>query len=41
MYGPDAEFISYKKVLLEMDQELAESVQLVSFQSVSSSFLGE
>uniref|UniRef100_A0A3P8UPX0 alanine transaminase n=1 Tax=Cynoglossus semilaevis TaxID=244447 RepID=A0A3P8UPX0_CYNSE len=41
VYGPDAEFISYKKVLLEMDQELAESVQLVSFQSVSSSFLGE
>ncbi|XP_058495168.1 alanine aminotransferase 2-like isoform X2 [Solea solea] len=41
VYGPHAHFISYKKVLFEMDPELSETVQLVSFHSLSSGCMGE
>jgi alanine transaminase len=34
-------FISFKKVLREMDKEVAESVELVSFHSISKGFSGE
>lgn len=41
VYGKDREFISYKKVLFEMDRELAETVQLISFHSLSSACIRE
>lgn len=41
VYGKDREFISYKKVLFEMDRELAETVQLISFHSLSSTCIRE
>ncbi|XP_069579214.1 alanine aminotransferase 2-like, partial [Brachyistius frenatus] len=41
VYGPDGEFISYKKVLFEMDEELSETVELVSFNSISAATAGE
>ncbi|XP_005951073.1 alanine aminotransferase 1 [Haplochromis burtoni] len=41
VYGKDREFISYKKVLFEMDIELAETVQLISFHSLSSTCIRE
>ncbi|XP_032382098.1 alanine aminotransferase 2 [Etheostoma spectabile] len=41
VYGQDKEFISYKRVLFEMDQEFSETVALVSFHSVSSACMGE
>uniref|UniRef100_A0A3Q0SUH3 alanine transaminase n=1 Tax=Amphilophus citrinellus TaxID=61819 RepID=A0A3Q0SUH3_AMPCI len=41
VYGKDREFISYKKVLFEMDKEYAETVELVSFHSLSSACVGE
>nr|XP_043899185.1 alanine aminotransferase 2-like isoform X2 [Solea senegalensis]XP_043899186.1 alanine aminotransferase 2-like isoform X2 [Solea senegalensis]XP_043899187.1 alanine aminotransferase 2-like isoform X2 [Solea senegalensis]XP_043899188.1 alanine aminotransferase 2-like isoform X2 [Solea senegalensis]XP_043899189.1 alanine aminotransferase 2-like isoform X2 [Solea senegalensis] len=41
VYGPHAHFISYKKVLFEMDPELSQTVQLVSFHSLSSGCMRE
>ncbi|XP_012727623.3 alanine aminotransferase 1 isoform X1 [Fundulus heteroclitus] len=35
VYAPNREFISYKKVLFEMDKHLRDTVELVSFHSVS------
>ncbi|KAF7655987.1 hypothetical protein LDENG_00047710, partial [Lucifuga dentata] len=41
VYGPGKEFVSYKKVLSEMDREFSETVQLASFHSVSNPIFGE
>ncbi|XP_068446228.1 alanine aminotransferase 2-like [Clinocottus analis] len=41
VYGQGREFISYKRVLFEMDKEDSETVQLVSFHSLSSAHMGE
>ncbi|KAM9364906.1 alanine aminotransferase 2-like [Pholidichthys leucotaenia] len=41
VFGQDRQFISYKKVLSEMDKDLAEMVELVSFNSLSSTYTGE
>ncbi|XP_072295486.1 alanine aminotransferase 2-like isoform X2 [Eucyclogobius newberryi] len=41
VYGPGVEFLSYKKVLLEMGQEYSEHVELISFNSLSNGSLGE
>jgi len=41
VYGHGREFISYKRVLFEMDKEYLETVQLVSFHSLSSAHMGE
>ncbi|XP_071342624.1 alanine aminotransferase 2-like [Trachinotus anak] len=41
VYGQETEFISYKKVLFEMDKELSETVELVSFHSLSNACMGE
>ncbi|XP_040895399.1 alanine aminotransferase 2-like [Toxotes jaculatrix] len=41
VYGQDREFISYKKVLFEMDKAYSETVELVSFHSLSSACMGE
>ncbi|XP_026178787.1 alanine aminotransferase 2-like isoform X2 [Mastacembelus armatus] len=41
VYGQDREFISYKKVLFEMDKQYSETVQLISFHSLSSACIGE
>ncbi|XP_023284533.1 alanine aminotransferase 2-like [Seriola lalandi dorsalis] len=41
VYGQDTQFISYKKVLFEMGKEFSETVELVSFHSLSSACVGE
>ncbi|XP_070817611.1 alanine aminotransferase 2-like [Chaetodon trifascialis] len=41
VYGQDKEFISYKKVLFEMEKKYSETVELISFHSVSSACMGE
>eukprot|EP00064_Thunnus_orientalis_P017531 superscaffoldBa00003751_g17615 len=41
VYGQGREFISYKKVLFEMGKEYSETVELVSFHSISSACMGE
>ncbi|KAM9358436.1 uncharacterized protein ABDE67_003935 [Symphorus nematophorus] len=41
VHGQGRDFISYKKVLFEMDKEHSETVELVSFHSLSSSCIGE
>ncbi|XP_068581074.1 alanine aminotransferase 2-like [Cebidichthys violaceus] len=41
VYGQGREFISYKRVLFEMDQEYSETVELLSFHSLSSAQMGE
>ncbi|KAG8003401.1 Alanine aminotransferase 2 [Nibea albiflora] len=41
VYGQGREFISYKKVLFEMGKEYSETVQMVSFHSISSASFGE
>ncbi|KAM6938142.1 alanine aminotransferase 2-like [Lycodopsis pacificus] len=41
VYGEGREFISYKRVLFEMDKEYSETVQLVSFHSLSTGQMGE
>ncbi|XP_033820770.1 alanine aminotransferase 2-like [Periophthalmus magnuspinnatus] len=41
VHGPGIEFLSYKKVLLEMSQEYSEHVELISFNSLSNGSLGE
>ncbi|XP_042272971.1 alanine aminotransferase 2-like [Thunnus maccoyii] len=41
VYGQGREFISYRKVLFEMGKEYSETVELVSFHSISSACMGE
>ncbi|XP_044056151.1 alanine aminotransferase 2-like [Siniperca chuatsi] len=41
VYGQDKEFISYKKVLFEMDKKYSETVELISFNSLSNAYMGE
>ncbi|KAG9356085.1 hypothetical protein JZ751_000929 [Albula glossodonta] len=41
VYAVDREFISYKKVLSEMGPDYSDTVELVSFNSVSKGFMGE
>uniref|UniRef100_A0AAX7VX29 alanine transaminase n=1 Tax=Astatotilapia calliptera TaxID=8154 RepID=A0AAX7VX29_ASTCA len=41
VYGQDKEFISYKKVLSEMGKMYAETMELVSFHSISTAHIGE
>ncbi|XP_041791153.1 alanine aminotransferase 2-like [Chelmon rostratus] len=41
VYGQDKEFISYKKVLFEMEKKYSETVELISFNSISSACMGE
>ncbi|XP_041647287.1 alanine aminotransferase 1-like [Cheilinus undulatus] len=41
VFGQDKEFISYKKVLFEMGKPYSESVELVSFHSLSNAYTGE
>uniref|UniRef100_A0A3P8TRZ3 alanine transaminase n=1 Tax=Amphiprion percula TaxID=161767 RepID=A0A3P8TRZ3_AMPPE len=41
VYGQDKEFMSYKKVLFEMGKTYSETVELVSFHSISTACLGE
>ncbi|MEQ2261674.1 hypothetical protein XENORESO_014858, partial [Xenotaenia resolanae] len=41
VYAPNREFISYKKVLFEMDNHLRETVEMVSFNSLSCACVAE
>ncbi|XP_070688408.1 alanine aminotransferase 2-like [Pempheris klunzingeri] len=41
VYGQDKEFVSYKKVLFEMGAKYSETVELISFNSISSACMGE
>lgn len=41
MHDPKCEFVSYKKVLLEMGPPYASSVELASFNSISKGYFGE
>ncbi|KAK7889876.1 hypothetical protein WMY93_025436 [Mugilogobius chulae] len=41
MCEPGIEFLSYKKVLLEMSREYSEHVEIISFNSLSNTSLGE
>ncbi|XP_041862658.1 alanine aminotransferase 2-like [Melanotaenia boesemani] len=41
VYGLNREFISYKKILFEMDKEFRDTVELVSFHSLSCASVGE
>ncbi|XP_035504511.2 alanine aminotransferase 1 [Scophthalmus maximus] len=41
VYGAGSEFVSYKRVLFEMDKHLSDTVELVSFHSLSSGCMGE
>ncbi|XP_007540962.1 alanine aminotransferase 1-like [Poecilia formosa] len=41
VYAPNKEFISYKKVLFEMDEHLRDTVELVSFHSLSCACVAE
>ncbi|XP_063748297.1 alanine aminotransferase 2-like isoform X2 [Eleginops maclovinus] len=41
VYGQGKEFLSYKRVLFEMGKEYSETVELVSFHSLSSACMGE
>lgn len=41
VYGQNTEFLSYKKVLFEMGQEFSETVELVSFHSLSCASVAE
>ncbi|KAL6108460.1 uncharacterized protein ACO6RY_18977 [Pungitius sinensis] len=41
VYGPGRRFISYKRVLFEMDGEYSDTVELVSFHSLASAHMGE
>ncbi|KAM4740052.1 alanine aminotransferase 1 [Anableps anableps] len=41
VYAPNREFISYKKVLFEMDKHLRDTVELVSFHSLSCACVAE
>ncbi|KAJ8276874.1 hypothetical protein GJAV_G00068880 [Gymnothorax javanicus] len=41
VYGEGSEFVSYKKVLFEMGPGYSDTVELMSFHSVSQGFMGE
>ncbi|XP_063748301.1 alanine aminotransferase 2-like isoform X2 [Eleginops maclovinus] len=41
VYGQGKEFLSYKRVLFEMGKEYSETVELISFHSLSSGCMGE
>ncbi|XP_068175169.1 alanine aminotransferase 2-like [Antennarius striatus] len=41
VYGQDKEFISYKEVLFKMGKQFSETVELISFNSMSSANMGE
>ncbi|XP_032429208.1 alanine aminotransferase 2-like isoform X2 [Xiphophorus hellerii] len=41
VYAPNREFISYKKVLFEMDEHLRDTVEMVSFHSLSCACVAE
>eukprot|EP00750_Incisomonas_marina_P008224 INCI15376.2.p1 GENE.INCI15376.2~~INCI15376.2.p1 ORF type:complete len:411 (-),score=72.68 INCI15376.2:1795-3027(-) len=41
VYAEDREFSSFRKIVLEMGQEAANALQLVSFHSTSKGFIGE
>ncbi|KAG7214783.1 hypothetical protein INR49_010675 [Caranx melampygus] len=41
VYGEKSEFISYKKVLMEMGPPLSDTVELASFHSASKGYMGE
>ncbi|XP_071397443.1 alanine aminotransferase 2-like [Centroberyx affinis] len=41
VYGQGREFVSYKKVLFEMGEEYSETVEMVSFHSLSNGIMGE
>ncbi|XP_035508693.1 alanine aminotransferase 2-like [Morone saxatilis] len=41
VFGQGREFISYKKVLFEMGNKYSETVELISFNSISSACMGE
>ncbi|XP_037626181.1 alanine aminotransferase 2-like [Sebastes umbrosus] len=41
VYGQEKEFISYKRVLFEMGKEYSETVELISFHSLSGACMGE
>ncbi|XP_042372166.1 alanine aminotransferase 2-like [Plectropomus leopardus] len=41
VFGPEKEFISYKRVLFGMEKEYSETVELISFHSISSACMGE
>ncbi|XP_074523939.1 alanine aminotransferase 2-like [Halichoeres trimaculatus] len=41
VFGQDREFLSYKRVLFEMGKPFSETVELVSFHSISSACMGE
>ncbi|KAM8745905.1 alanine aminotransferase 2-like [Acanthopagrus schlegelii] len=41
VYGQDKEFISYRKVLQEMEKKYSETVELISFNSLSNAYTGE
>uniref|UniRef100_A0A3Q1HHZ2 alanine transaminase n=1 Tax=Anabas testudineus TaxID=64144 RepID=A0A3Q1HHZ2_ANATE len=41
VYGCDREFISYKKALFDMDKEFSQTVELISFHSLSNACMGE
>ncbi|XP_026200605.1 alanine aminotransferase 2-like isoform X4 [Anabas testudineus] len=41
VYGCDREFISYKKALFDMDKEFSQTVELISFHSLSNACMGD
>nr|XP_040026833.1 alanine aminotransferase 1-like isoform X1 [Gasterosteus aculeatus aculeatus] len=41
VYGEQSEFLSYKRVLMEMGPPLSDTVELASFHSASKGFMGE
>lgn len=41
IYGENSEFVSYKKVLMEMGPPLSDTVELASFHSASKGYMGE
>ncbi|KAK2835013.1 hypothetical protein Q5P01_015497 [Channa striata] len=41
VFGQDRQFVSFKKVLFEMGSEYSETVELISFHSISAAFTGE
>lgn len=41
VYGQQSEFLSYKRVLMEMGPPLSDTVELASFHSASKGFMGE
>lgn len=41
VYGENSEFVSYKKVLMEMGPPFSDTVELASFHSASKGYMGE